>query len=221
MSIKIATWNVERLKHYKEFDRMMLALSEADADILVLTETDSRIAPEYPYAYATLPLEDQDGQHYKATENRVTVYSRYKAVEMADTSDPFTSICPVLETDNGLLAVYGTIIGTFGNRIAPFKEQVQQQTEDIKRITQEYENTCMLGDFNLSFCDNYYFTAYGRETVDKAFSECGIKILTRNVAECVDHIAVSKSYVHSGVTITEWNTDKTLSDHKGIAVQFS
>ena len=37
--MKIATWNVERLKHQTSLDKMISAIEAVQADILVLTET--------------------------------------------------------------------------------------------------------------------------------------------------------------------------------------
>ena len=43
--MKIATWNVERLKRKSELDKINSIIDEIDADIFVLTETDERIKP--------------------------------------------------------------------------------------------------------------------------------------------------------------------------------
>lgn len=51
------------------------------------------------------------------------------------------------------------------------------------------------------------------------FSESKIVLLTKDRPECVDHIAISESFVRGAtVQIDEWNYDKALSDHKGIVV---
>ncbi len=69
--------------------------------------------------------------------------------------------------------------------------------------------------------ENYYFTKDARRMLLEAFDETDIRILTINRPECIDHISVSKKFVgNSGVEVEEWNIDKTLSDHKGIAVSF-
>ena len=41
--MKIATWNIERLRHYKDMGIMLGECGKAGADILVLTETDDRM----------------------------------------------------------------------------------------------------------------------------------------------------------------------------------
>lgn len=80
---------------------------------------------------------------------------------------------------------------------------------------------CMIGDFNCTFSDNYYYTKFGRETMLRCFADSRISILTESIAECVDHIAVSDAFLRGRrVTgIKEWNQDKRLSDHKGIIVE--
>ena len=73
----------------------------------------------------------------------------------------------------------------------------------------------------MSFADNYYFTNYGRNELNRVFEECTLNLLTRNIHECIDHIAVSESFITNLKTITgEWNIDKSLSDHKGVFVDF-
>ena len=55
--MKIATWNVERLKNKKYLHEILSEIEKIDADILILTETDSQILPEnYPYKIETKPL---------------------------------------------------------------------------------------------------------------------------------------------------------------------
>ena len=49
--MKIATWNVERLKHIAALDAIQSICNSLDADILVLTETDERLSPDYPYCH--------------------------------------------------------------------------------------------------------------------------------------------------------------------------
>ena len=51
--MRIATWNVERLKHRKRLDNIQAACQATNADILVLTETDQTIHTDYPYQIHT------------------------------------------------------------------------------------------------------------------------------------------------------------------------
>lgn len=114
-------------------------------------------------------------------------------------------------------------MGIFGNREASFKTDLVKQMEDIKHLTAAGHNVCVIGDYNLSFGDNYYHTTLGRETVQNCLCVAGISILTSERSECMDHIAISSGFMdgHQIAGINEWNCDKKLSDHKGIVVQIN
>lgn len=45
--MKIATWNVERLKHRRSLAEMIAACEYTQADILILTENDEAVKPKY------------------------------------------------------------------------------------------------------------------------------------------------------------------------------
>jgi endonuclease/exonuclease/phosphatase family metal-dependent hydrolase len=54
------------------------------------------------------------------------------------------------------------------------------------------------------------------------FTENHITVLTENRVECIDHIAVSDSFIKdTEILIAEWNYNKILSDHKGISAQIN
>ena len=219
--MRIATWNVERLKHHEKTDVMLRDVEKANADILVLTETDRRFVPDYPYVCHSPLLREIRPDYYREAENRVSIYSRFPVIKEYKTNDMYTCVCVELLTDRGNLLVYGTIVGIFGNREASFNQDLEMQMNDIRRLSMEGHSLCVIGDFNLSFADNYYYTKYGRNLVRQTFLDCGIDILTQAVPECIDHIAVSKGFPGETVTVTEWNKDKSLSDHKGIVVEIS
>ena len=127
-----------------------------------------------------------------------------------------------MKTESGNLLVYGTIIGVLGNRRQSFRDDLVKQLADFSRITSQGRSLCIAGDFNCSFYDDYYFTSSGRESILQNFSENHIRLLTNQIPECIDHIAVTESFLNgSTFQAEEWNSDKTLSDHKGIAVRFA
>ena len=214
--MRIATWNVERLKHYREITSILREIETADADILVLTETDARLFPRYPCAFHTPPLNEIRQGYYRDTENRVSVFSRHPCVRRHETCDPYTTIALELDTPRGRLLVYGTIMGIFGNREASFKSDLTRQMADIRRLSEQGHRLCVAGDYNLSFGDNYYYTRHGRDLVNETFRDCGIDILTRDQPQCIDHIALTRGFADRPASIDEWNKDKRLSDHKGI-----
>ena len=213
--MRIATWNVERLKHKKYLEKIKNICNELKADIFVLTETDEQINLNHKNFFQTPSLTDKN--FYKITENRVTIFTNCNAVKIYQTYDKFTAICVEFETEFGNLLVYGTIIGISGNRNKNFNQDLLNQIEDFKILSEK--NICIVGDFNLSFADNYYFTNFGRDILLKNFSELEIEILTKNCAECIDHIAISKRFLaNRKFNFSEWNLEKNLSDHKGIFV---
>ena len=215
--MKIATWNIERLRHIGKLPQIIAECEKTNADILVLTETDSRINLSYKSCYSTVPPEDKD--NYKPTETRVTIYTNYELVRSLTTFDEHTAVCVELKTEVGNMIVYGTIVGIYGNRHENFMSDLLCQVKDIERLAKE-DSLCVVGDFNCSFADNYYFTKKGKAALEDVFSKNKIALMTREQAECIDHIAVSnKAIAKLTAEVREWNMDKKLSDHKGILVE--
>jgi hypothetical protein len=71
--MKIATWNIERLKHATKLVRMRMEIEKQDADVLVLTEADTRLQlPSYPFRVETESLE---APFYRESERRVIRFS--------------------------------------------------------------------------------------------------------------------------------------------------
>lgn len=218
-SMKIATWNIERLKHLRQIDNIQDEIKRINADILILTETDTRVQTGYKHCIETSPIYEDTECTYAVTERRTVIYTNYHPIRTYETYNPAISTCVELETDYGVLLVYGTIIGIYGNRNKNFISDLKCQLADVEQLAASKKPVCIAGDYNLSFSDNYYFTKEGRTLLQNKFSESGICILTKDQKECIDHIAISKSFGGSGLIRTEeWNTDKCLSDHKGIAI---
>jgi hypothetical protein len=217
----IATWNIERLKHKSDIVLINSILDELKAGILVLTETDKQAAPvNYKFCVQTPKLKEIKPDYYLESENRITIYTNYEITRQHETYDKYTSLCVELETELGPLIVYGTIIGIYGNRNSNFNADLSLQIKDYQKLSIE-KNFCLIGDYNISFADNYYFTHNGRNELNKVFKECELNLLTRDISECIDHIAVSERFkTNLEIEIGEWNLDKKLSDHKGIYVDF-
>lgn len=219
--MKIATWNIERLKHRNRIDEIQNCCEKIGADLFVLTETDSRVKLDFPYCYETFPPVSEE-IHYNPTERRVSIYTRYPCIRQHETFDSCTSLCVELATELGPLMVYGTVIGIYGNRTPSFLHDLRKQCEDIRKLTQLNRQMCFCGDFNCSFSDNYYYTKAGRTLLLDVFKQHDMSILTEDIPECIDHIAVSDAFFHPhNIQFSEWNSDKSLSDHKGVCVRFN
>lgn len=225
--MKIATWNVERLKHKKSLEEIISTCNKVNADILVLTEYDENINLDYPYHECTPTPEPlyfkgyDKPETYKPSEHRVSIYSKYKIIDTYKTFNDYTALCLELETEKGNMLVYGTIMGIAARRL-PYKEDIKGQLNDFCKFTDDGYNLCICGDYNCSFSDDYYYLSKEcRQRIRDTFSKCNIKLVTENQAECIDHIAISKNFVGECTPkIDEWNSDKRLSDHKGISVKF-
>ena len=215
--MRIATWNIERFRHINELPMISAYCEQANADILVLTEADSRLNLNYKSRFSTIKPNDEIS--YKPTETRVTINTDYELVRQYNTFDEHIAVCVELNTEIGNLIVYGTVIGIYGNRHKNFMTDLLRQVEDIERLAKG-KNLCVVGDFNLSFADNYYYTKSGRAALEEVFMNNEIAILTREQPECIDHIAVSSEIIADlTAQVSVWNIDKELSDHKGILVE--
>ncbi len=215
--MKLATWNIERPhKASKHKQSIISCIEKVDADILILTETNELIsmADKYHY-YHSSTLTDS---YYKEGERRVSIYSKYKAVEHVATFRDDTSLCIRFSTPMGELTVYGTVIGIHGNRRTSFMEDLNQQLCDFDKIAAT-SAFCIAGDLNMSFSDNYYYTTQGRQKLNASFEKLSLLNLTAAIPQNIDHIIISKAFVGNRKTSFEtWNTDKTLSDHIGVAI---
>ena len=136
----IATWNLERLAHKRDLEKIEQLCESMHTDILVLTESDERVRLQHRYCYQTptppsMSVEGFDKPIcYAPTEHRVSIFTNYKCVQKYETYDEHTAICVELKTEFGGLVVYGTIMGLLGNRQAEYRESLPKQLSDIRRL---------------------------------------------------------------------------------------
>ena len=216
--MKILTWNIERPK--KENQLILDKIAEYNADIVVLTETNAIINPGREYSsIATETLtKGHEGIDYHLGENRTTIWTKYKIVKHNKTYDNFTSICAQIETPNGLINIYGTIIGIFGGMGDRFKSDLENQLLDFEKLSTE-TSLCIVGDLNVTFSGRAYPSHDARNKLNNAFEKLKLTNLTKDIENNVDHIVLSKDFIQNKkVTIETWNHDKILSDHIGICL---
>ena len=167
--MKIVTWNLERLQKNKN-EAILSKLTELDADILILTETDSRINLGENYSsFSTQNLFDGfDGIKYRNSENRVTIWTKFNVEKQHKTYDNYTSVCVEIQTAFGPLNVYGTIIGVFGGKGERFKDDMKSQSSDFEKLS---GNICIAGDFNIALSGfaypSYKARNHIKETLEK------------------------------------------------------
>jgi hypothetical protein len=221
--MRIATWNLNRPHAGSEKnDNIRAILKEIDADILVLTETNWCIDPGVVYTpLASDPLPTPGLYRYKHGENETTIWSKYP-ISRIKTYNSSVSVCAKVRTPHGDFIVYGTVIGILGNRDKTFLPELERQMADWGEIGKS-NTMCIVGDFNQSFSDDFYFTKAGREKLSHSFKNLGMASLTAELAKSVCHIVVSDALLAGptpSIAPMTWNdpVDKKLSDHKAVCV---
>ena len=220
--MKIATWNIERpTQSGQKSTAIVDYLKKLNADVLVLTETNKFI--NLGAEYELFHTEIFSGDFYKSGDRQVTVFSKYPIVRHIPTFRADTSLCLVIDTPYGELVVYGTIIGNFGNGGDQFKLDLEKQLTDFECIGKT-QNFCVIGDLNISFSDDVYFTKDGRKKLRNSFEQLGMKIMTEQITQNIDHIVLTKEFIASKKIINGfWNDTENkatrLSDHKGVFLE--
>jgi exonuclease III len=219
--MKIATWNIERpTLNGKKSTAIVDYLKKLNADILVLTETNEFI--NLGTAYELFHTEIFSGDFYKPGDRQVSIFSKYPIVRQIPTFRADTSLCLAIDTPYGELVVYGTIIGNFGNGGDQFKLDLEKQLTDFESIGKT-QNFCIIGDLNISFSDDIYFTKEGRRKLRNSFEQLGMKIMTAQITHNIDHIVLTKEFIANKKIINGfWNDTENkitrLSDHKGVFI---
>lgn len=216
--MKILTWNIERPK--KSNQLIIDKLAEYNADIVVLTETNTLINPDTEYSSIETEtlIKGYDGIDYRVGENRTAIWTKYKTIEQHKTYDNYTSVCAQIETPYGSLNVYATIIGVFGGLGERFKSDLKNQLSDLEKLSSE-NPLCIVGDLNVTFSGRVYPSHDARNRLNAAFEKLKLINLTSEMENNIDHIILSKDFIQNKkVTIETWNHDKILSDHIGICL---
>ncbi len=215
--MKIINWNVGRPSKTKG-EKILEELNKRDADILILTETNSSIKPQGKYhEVSTARLERiTDGVPYKEGEIRTTIWTKYPVVNRYPTFNGNTSVCADIKTESGVLTVYATIIGILGGTRPSFKKDLEAQLQDFDKLFPD-KQVCIVGDYNITFTGRAYPSYLARQTLNDAFQKFKLKNITVSVEDCVDHIAISNDFIGIQKPVIEtWNGNKKLSDHIGI-----
>ena len=216
--MKIATWNLERLDKNK--NHLILAkLIEVNADILVLTETNSIISLNNYVCISTENLPPEfDSVKYKPGENRTSIWTKYKVITKWQTYDNFTNVCAEIESPFGILTVYGTIIGVFAHKQPRFDIDLKGNLEDFEKYFSGRQ-VCIAGDFNVMFSGFAYPSRKARKTLNDSFKKYNLINTTASIEKNIDHIVLSNNLLEGRKTIIEtWNQDKKLSDHIGLCL---
>lgn len=222
--MKTINFNIERLLILSKLKSITELIKSYDADVIVLTETNSKLidsGENYSAQYSKPLSKNQDNVNfYREGENRVSIYSKYPRKSRIQTYDQFTSLAIEIETDFGELIVYGTIIGIFeySRDKDRFVKDFNEQESDFIKIFAK-ENVCLLGDLNISLSGRIYPSKEYREKLNTLIEEFGMDKSTGNLEDNIDHILISKKFIQNrDIKVEKFNVDKKLSDHLGICL---
>ena len=110
--MRIATWNLERPKprQLDKIEALQARMRAVDADVWILTETNSCVSPGSEYRCFESP-KLTGPERYAIGENRTTIWSRLPmGQEPVETHDPETAVCAEVRHGGSLFLIYGTII---------------------------------------------------------------------------------------------------------------
>ena len=234
MTLRIATWNLERPRADQsgKISALESQMQEVDADIWILTETNEAVRPGNDYACVGTSTIRNPLTHTLG-ENRVSIWSRLPINSIVETHDPETAACADIKTPFGSLLVYGTIIpyhaaGTTysyrsqGVDVTNQKawqlhyESIRHHKKDWKRIRDDYPNHhfCCGGDFNQNRDGRrWYGTKYGRELLGDALTHNSLYCLTEEdfrksgkleSRANVDHLCLNQELTDRVVGVGAW-----------------
>ncbi len=195
-------------------------LRESNADIIILTETNSVIGPERDYhSLSSASLYQVPGEiDYKERECRVSIFSKYPFIRQLPTQDPTMTVCGEVQTPFGALVIYGTVIGDLGGKGGSFKNDLDVQFAELEQLAKQ-NNVLFAGDLNISFSGYIYPS---REEVNRTkamFEKLSLSNLTHDLANNAIHCLISDGFLtQRRISITREMFDKKITDHGFIHV---
>lgn len=237
--MRIGTWNLERPKQGsgKKNLARLLRLRTIDADLWVLTETNSAIALPGFESCSTLALE---GYHLSG-ENFTTILSRWPIIRQLPTWDPRLAVCVEINSPFGPILAYGTII-TYANdrgrsgtskRWHEHRESIQKHRQDWLDLRRAFPKHAFVvaGDFNQSRDGSgWYEDRASVSALSEALTATDLHCLTEEDFRVsfglgranIDHICVGGFLANRPHTVDAWEgtiAEQRLSDHNGIYVE--
>jgi hypothetical protein len=217
-------------------------MQAVDADIWVLTESHSHVAPGVGYQRIA-----QSGRASAtdADESWVAVWSRIAGTPVVTTDRDRTAAAEMPFGPAGSLVVFGTVLPWLGSgwrniaaaNGAAFRASLAEQVADWTRIRAEdpRRELCVAGDFNQDLLTegHYYGSKAGRAAVRSALDTSMLSCPTSDPNDAVhhhtagraagiDHICISAGLSMATDSAHVWPAPEargaTLSDHFGVCI---
>ena len=230
--MRIATWNLERPKRggWKKNPIIQKQIDKINADIWILTETNSIIHPRSTYmGIATSSI---SGYHHPG-ENCSTIWSRYPIGRTFPTFHPSIAVCAEILSPLGNLLVYGTIITWANDRGATGTAKKWQEHyksiishgDDWAKLNQGLA-WCVAGDFNETLSGaTGYGTKQGRQMLNQELQRNHLTCVTDRIEYNIDHICLSPDWAKRVKQVNTWQgftlDGKPVSDHYGVYIDLS
>jgi endonuclease/exonuclease/phosphatase family metal-dependent hydrolase len=238
--MRIATWNLERPKPNGAVKnaRQQSKIAEIQADLWILTETNSAISLEGCHSLASESLPS----YHSAGESFATIWSRTPILNKISTFDPYFAVCAEIESPLGPMIVYGSII-TYANdrglsgaskRWEETRKSIDAHDLDWQNIRKEYPNHPMVvaGDFNQSLDGSgWYADAVSTTKLSEALKRSNLVCETKEdmrktgklqTRATVDHICLSRNIAMNSTVVGAWEGTSDvlgrMSDHNGVYV---
>jgi endonuclease/exonuclease/phosphatase family metal-dependent hydrolase len=244
--MRVATWNVARPVPSARRRRKLVAgqIQAVEADVWVLTETHDDVEPGPEYRSASTSGADRASG---PGERWVSIWSRFPIEPLPSTSDPVRAVAARIAPARGTpLIVYGTVLPWLGSSWRgieavdgkAFEAALDVQAADwraIRRIHPDHD-LMVAGDFNQDLADTHYYgSRANRLRLTAALQQADLIALTASGDDpvrrgsptnaCIDHVCVSEALRRRCRSVHRWpdtpRPDRRMSDHFGIAVEFS
>jgi hypothetical protein len=236
MTVKIATWNVQRPSKGGALNPQRLQkMQKCDADIWILTETREVISLQDWHNLTSFPIPS----YHAEGETLVTIWSKWPI--RAVSASRFTACAEIIIPSLGPSLIYGTVIPWdkdegFSERFKAgrweeHRRQTKVQTSEWEVLAKSYPKHLLfiLGDFNQHRGQiGSYKDIESVSKISDSLLSCGLECITQNNDKCanlskplVDHICLPKNLVpYSSLDV--WPYDEIekvrLSDHHGVMV---
>jgi hypothetical protein len=241
--LRIATWNLDRptKRHSRHSGELLQPIKNINADVWVLTETDSSICPGIDYQSVCSAERETFAN---VTETWVTIWSRLPLTPVGDVWDNQFACCGKIATTTGELILYGMVLPWLGceeylpNRgTEAFLHALENQREDWRRLRNLHGDCgiCVAGDFNQDLgSKHYYGSNVGKQSLRNTLKQEGMTCLTAGRYDkvaaatnarraCIDHIVISNDWLSRfRGSVQAWPSeqviDSGLTDHFGMYV---
>jgi endonuclease/exonuclease/phosphatase family metal-dependent hydrolase len=234
--VKIGTWNVEYAAGEARNRLRLQRLTQADADVWVLTETHDRLdLGPLGYSPVGTPASRRGGGRW------VTMWTRFPVLEVVATIEPDRTTAAILDAPGRPLLVYGTVLpwhtdkGPTGiaKNWSEHHRVIPEQGAEWARLRDAHSSATVIvaGDLNTTVgCSRYYGTKRGRQLLDAALVGAGLVCVTaepnrpedRVAYPFIDHVCVGKELAGAARIIDAWEgtvDGARLSDHSGVVIE--